>query len=140
MPDPHTALRDAARICAPGGHMLIGVPVVSRSWRELGPGWIGLDPPRHLFVPSVSGLSALVNSVPGLRVTDIWFDTQAMEFYDSELARRRAPIFDRATGVQTDPAQHFDKAQLERWSRQAREYNRHGEAGTASFLVEKAAA
>ena len=137
MPNPRATLRDVARACAPGGHALISLPVVNRSWTELGPDWMGLDPPRHLFIPSVSGFAALVGSVPGLRVKDSWFDTNAMEFYNSALARMRVPSFDRATGVVTDPAQYFDKAQLERWSRQAREYNKRGEAGTASFLVQR---
>jgi SAM-dependent methyltransferase len=137
MPDPLAALREVARICAPGGHVLISLPVVNRSWAELGPDWIGLDPPRHLFIPSVSGLAALIGSVPGLRVKETWFDTSAMEFYGSALARLRVPTSDRATGVATDPAQYFDRSQLERWSRQAREYNKRGEAGTASFLIER---
>lgn len=137
MPDPLATLRDVARVCAPGGHVLIGVPVVNRSWVELGPDWMGLDPPRHLFIPSVPGLTALVNSVPGLRVNDTWFDTLDLEFYGSQLARMRVPMFDRATGVTTDPAQYFDKAQLARWSRQARDHNRHGDAGTASLLIQR---
>ena len=138
MSDPLAALRDVARVCAPGGHVLISLPVVNRSWTELGPDWMGLDPPRHLFIPSVSGLAALIGSVPGLRVKDTWFDTNAMEFCNSGLAKLRVPASDRATGVATDPAQYFDKAQLERWSRQARDYNKRGEAGTASFLIQKA--
>ena len=140
MPDPRAALRDVARICAPGGHVLISLPVVNRSWAELGPDWIALDPPRHLFIPSVSGFTALVSSIPGLRVQDLWFDTNALEFYGSELARLRVPTRDRAAGADTDPLRHFDKAQLKRWSRKAREYNRHGEAGTAPFLVHTEAA
>jgi hypothetical protein len=90
-----------------------------------------------LFVPTVAALTALISSVPGLRVKDIWFDATAREFFDSELARRRVPIFDRATGQVTDAARHFDRALLQRWSRQAADYNKRGEAGTASFLVER---
>ena len=137
MPDPRSALHEVARLCAPGGHVLISVPVINRSWRELGPDWSALDPPRHLFIPSVSGLAAIVHSAPDLRVREHWFDTVALEFYASELARRRIPLFDRATGVATDPAGHFDKAQRVAWERRARDYNRRGEAGTALFLIER---
>jgi SAM-dependent methyltransferase len=137
MPDPLAALRNVARLCAPGGHVLIGVPVVNRSWRDFGPDWTALDPPRHLFIPTVSGLTALVGSVPGLRVKDTWFDTNGLEFYATELARRHEPLFDRATGVPTEPTRYFDRDQLAGWERRARDWNKRGEAGTASFLVQK---
>lgn len=137
MPDPLLALRDVTRLCAPGGHALISVPVVNRSWRDLGPDWMALDPPRHLFIPTVSGLTDLIHSVPRLRVKDTWFDTTVLEFYGSELARMRMPMFDRATGAPTDPTQQFGAAQVAVWERQVRDYNRRGEAGTASFLVQK---
>lgn len=137
MPDPRAALRDVARLCMPGGHALISVPVVNRSWRDYGPDWMALDPPRHLFIPTVSGLTALINSVAGLRVKDTWFDTTVLEFYGSELARMGMPMFDRATGAPADPTQQFGAAQVAAWERQARDYNKRGEAGTASILVEK---
>lgn len=137
MPDPLAALRDVARLCAPGGHALIGLPVVNRSWRDYGTDWMALDPPRHLFIPTVPGLTDLIESVPGLHVKETWFDTSVVEFYGSELARARIRMFDRDAGVATDPVAHFGAAQVAAWQRQAREYNKRGEAGTASFLVQK---
>jgi SAM-dependent methyltransferase len=137
MPDPLAALHNVARLCAPGGHVLISVPVVNRSWHDIGTDWMGLDPPRHLFIPTVSGLTALVGSVAGLRMKATWFDTVSLEFLGNELARMRLPLFDPGTGQPTEPAQYFDKAQIATWERQAREYNKRGEAGTASFLAQR---
>jgi hypothetical protein len=85
----------------------------------------------------VSGLRVLIDSISGLRVKDMWFDTSALEFYGSELARSRVPLFDRTTGAATDPVRHFGKAQVDAWQRRASEYNRRGEAGTAAFLIQK---
>jgi SAM-dependent methyltransferase len=136
MPHPRAALHEVARLTAPRGHVMIGLPVVNRSWAELRPDWIGLDPPRHLFIPSVAGLTAIAESVPGLRVRDIWFDATGVEFIGSALARARVPLHELTTGSLA-PEQHFDAAQLAAWERQAKDYNRRGEAGTAAFLIEK---
>ena len=137
MPDPRAALREVARICSPGGHALIALPVVNRSWRDLGPDWIALDPPRHLFIPTVSGLTALVDSIPGLSLRDVWFDTGTLEFYGSHLARKRVPLRDPGGRGDTNAHAYFDKAQFAAWQRDAREYNKRGDAGTASFLIQK---
>jgi hypothetical protein len=113
------------------------MPVVNRSWTELGADWIELDPPRHMFIPSVGGFSALIASIPGLRLVDTRFDTTAFEFYGSDLARMRVPLRDAGGQTDTSPARYVNKTQLKTWSNQAREYNQRGEAGRASFLIQR---
>jgi SAM-dependent methyltransferase len=136
-PDPRASLHQLARLTETGGHILISIPVINQSWSELGSDWIELDPPRHLFIPSVSGLIDLIASVPGFRLKDTVFDTSALEFYGSRLARMRVPLRDRATAANTDPHRFFDRTQLGAWSKRAREYNKLGKAGRASFLIQR---
>ncbi|MDL2334845.1 MAG: class I SAM-dependent methyltransferase [Chloroflexota bacterium] len=137
MPDPGAALREVARLCAPGGHILISIPVVNRSWAELGPDWVELDPPRHLFIPSVAGLSGLIGSVPSLELKETMFDTTALEIYDGALTRKRVPLCDPVTGADADPNLYFSREQLDAWSKKAREYVSREESGRAHFLVQR---
>jgi SAM-dependent methyltransferase len=137
MADPGDALRQVARLCAPGGHILISIPVVNRSWAELGPDWVELDPPRHLFIPTVAGLSGLIGSIPSLHLEETIFDTTAMEIYGSALTRKRVPLRDPITGTDADPNHYFSREQLDGWSKRAHELIRCGESGRAHFLVER---
>lgn len=138
MADARAALGEVARLCAPGGHILISMPVVNRSWAELGPNWVELDPPRHLFIPSVAGISRLIGSIPGLQLEETIFDTTAFEIYGSALARKRVPLCDPVTGADADPSRYFTREQLDAWSKRAHEYARRGESGRAHFLVQRA--
>jgi SAM-dependent methyltransferase len=59
---PVRALRYSAELLRPGGIVAINVPnwqSPDRGW--FGPHWIGLDPPRHLFIFTCQTLTALLN-------------------------------------------------------------------------------
>lgn len=50
IPDPMAALREIHRLLAPGGCALIAVPNRAGVWAKwLGPDWVALDLPRHLY-------------------------------------------------------------------------------------------
>ncbi|MHC5020686.1 MAG: class I SAM-dependent methyltransferase [Planctomycetota bacterium] len=50
IPDPMAALREIRRLLAPGGCAVIAVPNRAGVWAKwLGPDWVALDLPRHLY-------------------------------------------------------------------------------------------
>lgn len=90
MPDPRSALAEAARLTAPDGKILVRIPVMGTwAWRHYGVDWAQLDPPRHLFTFSREGLSRLAGAV-GFRVSQAIYDSTTFQVAGSErIARRR---------------------------------------------------
>ncbi len=85
MPEPAAALRHVRRILDPGGWALVRMPVAgSYGWRTYREHWLGLEPPRHLVIPSVDGMHRLAEQA-GLRTESIAYDTQAACYVLSEL-------------------------------------------------------
>lgn len=92
--DPLQALRDCRRLLAPGGTLLIRIPVMGkRAWQIYGADWIQIDAPRHLFVPSEAGLGLLAEKA-GLSVERTVFDSHAGQFWGSEQHRRGIALWD----------------------------------------------
>jgi SAM-dependent methyltransferase len=121
-------------LCTRGGYLLIRMPVLGASWRGYGRDWVELDAPRHLWVPTVTGLKKILARVGGLRIERILFDTTEFEFYGSEMYHRDISLHDSA-GKRRNPREIFSPNELDEFRRRAWEYNRNGQAGRAVFVV-----
>lgn len=126
--DPLEALRQVKRLLSPGKPALVRVPVVpSYAWEQYGPDWVQLDAPRHLLVPSVAGMRSLAAQAD-LEVTGVEYDSDALQFWGSELYRRDIPLQERD--------QHpFPPEQMAGWSARAQELNREGRGDQACFYL-----
>lgn len=84
MEQPEVALTEVCRLLSPNGKVLIRVPVSdSYAFRKYGRFWNQIDAPRHLFVPSVSGMYALAKSA-GLKVEKLDYDSNGFHLSSSE--------------------------------------------------------
>jgi len=69
--DPADTLREAYRLLAPGGRLLIAVPNIdSAPFRWFGANWFGLDLPRHLTHFDPASLSKMLD-MTGFRVDGV---------------------------------------------------------------------
>lgn len=94
MPAPAATLRDLSRLLAPGGRLLIRIPVAgSYAWRQFGVHWVNLDAPRHLFLHTAESMRLLA-SAAGLSVTRLTFDGNPSQFIASEQYARDIPLAD----------------------------------------------
>lgn len=132
MPDQVAALREAARLTARGGHILIRIPLGGTALAtEYGEFWSGLDAPRHLITHTVASFEAAAAKA-GLQVLDLTYDATAREFVVSELWQRGESL----AGVQESAlGQFFSPAQLASFGSRAAELNASGDGDQGCFVL-----
>jgi SAM-dependent methyltransferase len=130
VPDPLADLRTANSLLAPGGQIVVRIPVAAWAYAEYGPNWAQLDAPRHLFVPSERGFRALAERA-GMRVTRVLYDSADMQFWGSEAYRRNESLMK----AQANFWQHHSRRDRNRMLRRADELNRKGEGDQAAFFL-----
>lgn len=102
MPEPRRAFAAMAARVAPGGWLLLRVPLAD-SWAaaEYGAGWAQLDAPRHLQIPTRRSIAILAEAA-GFRVEHVVDDSGPFQIAGSVggarglAARRRAAALRRA--------------------------------------------
>ena len=136
MLDPAQFVVQAAQRLNDGGQLLIRVPVAgTMAWRTYGANWAQLDPPRHIFVPTVRSMELLAGRC-GLRLREVVFDSTEFQFWASEQYGRDVPMRSpdsmlslkkRALAVGT----------MRRQRRQAEELNARNDGDQACFYFQK---
>jgi SAM-dependent methyltransferase len=80
---PAVALELVRTLLSDHGTLLVRLPLVGPAFDRYGACWYGIDAPRHSFVPTVSGLHALLARC-GFRVQQSYFDSTSAQFLVSE--------------------------------------------------------
>jgi hypothetical protein len=94
MPDPSASLAGMRRLLAPGGRILIRIPVAdSYAWRHYGVHWVNLDAPRHMFLHTPASMRILAGRHQ-LTISQVGFDGNASQFLGSEQYERDIPLSD----------------------------------------------
>ncbi len=94
MPDPCAAARHMARLLAPGGRVLIRVPVAdSEAWRTYRSDWVQLDAPRHHVIPTRVGMEHIARQA-GLRIERVTYDSTGFQFWGSDQYRHDVALAD----------------------------------------------
>ena len=114
--------------------MLVRVPVAG-SWAEqhYGVNWIGLDPPRHLFVPSRTGIRELARRA-GFFVARYWCDTSEWTLLASESYVRGFSPYDREKKAWPFLSR-FTASEIADARRRATDLNRAEDGDTACFIL-----
>jgi SAM-dependent methyltransferase len=134
MNDPSGVLRAARRLLTPGGAVIVRVPLAQTfAWRCYGMSWVQVDAPRHQFLFSEKGFRLLAQQV-GLAVRAVVYDSNAFQFWGSELHLRGVPVrqHDGAAGA---PVDQFSPREVARFEERARQLNRRKDGDQAAFLL-----
>lgn len=87
MPAPRESFAALAALVAPGGSLLLRVPLAdSFARRHYGADWAQLDPPRHLHIPTRRSL-AILAAANGLELFDVEDDSGVFQIWGSERER-----------------------------------------------------
>jgi SAM-dependent methyltransferase len=135
MGEPELVLRQLSERIAPGGHILIRVPVAdSWAWQRYGVKWVQLDAPRHLLIHTTTSMRVLTERV-GLRIDSSYRDSKAMQFWGSEQYLQGLPLADPMVASAYGQPSPFSDAQIATFSRRARFLNRAGLGDSAVFVL-----
>lgn len=135
VPDPHAMLASAARLMAPGGRILVRMPVMgSAAWQRYGMDWSQIDAPRHLVLYTPEAMDAMA-AAAGLRVERLFYDSWSFQLWGSELIQRGLPH----KGASLHQARaHFSRRQLKAWERESRELNDRHEGDAGGYVLTRA--
>jgi SAM-dependent methyltransferase len=131
MPDPFFILDVCFKKLNPGGRLLIRTPVSdAQVWKDDGVFWVQLDAPRHLIIPSTSGLEIISKKV-GFVLDEIEFDSTEFQFWGTELYKKGLPL------DQNLIKKNFSKEQLYSYHEKALRYNQEGRGDQVCFYLSK---
>ena len=138
MPEPERVLAKLVDILAPGGALIIRVPVAGCfAWRHYGKVWAQLDAPRHLFLHTPRSIRLLAEAA-GLRLAATVFDSTEFQFWASEQYLQDVPLEDSRSVLHDPPNGIFSSAQMEKFSLDAKRLNEEHDGDSAAFYLERA--
>lgn len=127
VPDPHALFRSIHRLLAPGGNVIVRMPVMgTHAWRTYGTDWVQLDAPRHLVIYTLGGFRTLAES-EGFVVRSVRYDSWSFQFWGSELVRARV-AFSEGSG-------RFDDRELRKWGAEADRLNASLDGDSACYVL-----
>jgi SAM-dependent methyltransferase len=130
VPDPRGDLAAAHAKLAKDGCCMVRIPVAgTHTAKAFGADWYGLDPPRHLALPTVEGMKRLAERA-GFKVERIEYDSNATQFIGSELYRRGIALSERTP-------EHFTAAELAAFKAKAAALNAAADGDQAAFFLRR---
>lgn len=137
MSEPLRALQRVSDLLAPGGLVILRLPVASSwAWKHYGVDWMHLDAPRHLFLHTRKSVEILCAGA-GLEVDGVVDEGNESSFLGSEQYRREIPLVDSrsyASGRFPHIRGWFRNGRLRR---RAEELNRAGQGDWSCFYLRK---
>ena len=117
---------------APGGVVLIRIPIIGKwAWREFGPEWVQLDPPRHITLFTEDGFRQLATRTQW-KIIKIIFNSGSFQFTGSILRQRGINIHESPNVI----AQHFSRRELRQFEARAAELNANHDGDQAAFFLQ----
>ncbi|MDR0983112.1 MAG: class I SAM-dependent methyltransferase [Culturomica sp.] len=89
----HEVFKKLYELLADDGMLYIRVPLCdSFAFRKYGSDWFQIDAPRHFFLHTIKSMTLLAES-HGFQIKDIFYDSSAAQFINSEKYNMNVPLF-----------------------------------------------
>ncbi len=134
-PDPLQLLIDLKKLSAPGGSLLVRIPLAaSEAWMQYDVNWYQIDAPRHLVIPSRKGMDILVQRA-GFEVLRVKYDSDETQFLCSEQYRRGISLRDPRSYYKNPRQMMFNRAEIAAAKARSRKVNRRERGDQACFYL-----
>lgn len=134
MSDPYETLVSIRRLLSDEGMCLISMPVFPNAAFDIyGVNWYEWDAPRHLFLHSIKSMEYLCQKA-GLRITDIQFNANYLQFVSSLLYQKGIPFMEQTNDVREGS---FTPEELQKFTEYTDELNARGYGDHAVFAIMK---
>jgi predicted SAM-dependent methyltransferase len=135
--DPTGTMEKLSRIVAPGGSVVIRMPVAGTyAWRTYGADWYQLDAPRHIFVHTEKSL-AIIAQRAGFALASVVYDSTGRQFWVSEQYRRDIPLKNERSYLNNPRGSVFTPEDMKRFDREAGRLNGERQGDQACFYLRK---
>lgn len=132
MTNPEEIVVQAKRLLKPKGLLIIRTPVAaSYAWKHYKADWVQLDPPRHIFLPSVKSIQILAERA-GLRFGTVLHESNEFQFWGSEQYLQDIPLIDPRSAAPLWK-QALARPKMLAYRKRAEELNAKGEGDSACF-------
>lgn len=135
---PVELLTKAASLLTNNGKVIIRIPIAGNfAWREFGSDWVGLDAPRHLCIPSRSGLIRMASS-SNLALEDIYYESDEFMFWASEQYRNNIPLHSHLSHTSSILKRILPNRKMRAFRRRAEQLNSIEDSDTVcAFFTKK---
>lgn len=135
MPDSAAALQALSRKVAPGGTLLLRIPVSDCYARKhYGLNWMAWDAPRHLVLHTRKSMELLAAGA-GMAIANVVYDSSGQQISSSELYLRGVPYVEHGKYRPGSRPDAFSQEEWDGFQKRAAELNRRGEGDTACFYL-----
>jgi SAM-dependent methyltransferase len=135
--DPRAALAAAMDLLAPGGRVLIRIPIASSyAFVRYRANWVQLDAPRHLHLFTERSFRLLSESL-GLRIVETFYDSTAFQFWGSEQYELGVPLRSVDSFQDNPQTRLFDQRRISAFAKEAHRLNRAGKGDQVGFVLRK---
>jgi len=136
MTNPVEILTHAARLLNSGGVLIVRVPIAGTfAWKTYGMNWVQLDPPRHIFLPTVKSMEILAGKT-GLKLGEVIHESNEFQFWGSDQYIRDIPLHDPRSFSPLSK-QALAHCKMKKLRARAVELNAKGEGDSACFYFRK---
>jgi SAM-dependent methyltransferase len=133
--DPVAVLSCAQKLLSRDGLCIVRIPTPSSdAWKIFRTDWVQLDAPRHLVIPSRTGMS-IASEKASLRIVQIIDDSTAFQYWGSEQYKKDIPLFSQKSYAVSPAESIFSSKEIKQFERMAAEANSRRCGDSAAFIL-----
>jgi SAM-dependent methyltransferase len=136
MENPLEELRKCYDLLKEDSHLIIRIPVVGKAWEMYKQNWVQLDAPRHFFIHTEESMHVLAQNA-GFTITNIEYDSNAFQFWGSELYNRGISLLNKETKAYVSASEFFSDQEIANFEEAAKELNMNRIGDQAVFYLKK---